>query len=238
MIDRCKILFTGGTGLLGSTFKKIEPDIRYPASNEFNVTDYAQMKQYLKNNTFELMIHAAAFTSPPLIDKDPAKAVDVNIIGTCNVVKLCIEYGFRLIYISTDYVFKGDKGNYKEDDPVYPVNRYAWSKLGGECAVRLYDKSLIVRTTFGLDVFPYDKAFVDQWTSRQSVSVIARKISKLIDTNLIGTIHVGGKRRTVLEYAKTLDTNKQIGELSIHEVSFHVPADTSLECSKYEQLIR
>ncbi len=237
MIDRCKILFTGGTGLLGSTFKKIEPDIRYPASNEFNVTDYAQMKQYIKNNAFELIIHAAAFTSPPLVDKEPAKAVDVNIIGTCNVVKLCVEYGFRLIYISTDYVFKGDKGNYKEDDPVYPVNRYAWSKLGGECAVRLYDKSLIVRTTFGPDVFPYDKAFVDQWTSRQSVSVIARKISKLIDTNLIGTIHVGGKRRTVLEYAKSLDGRRQIGELSIHEVSFTVSVDTSLECSNYEELI-
>ncbi len=238
MIDRSKIFFTGGTGLLGLEFKKIEPDIQYPASNEFNVSDYTQMKRYVENSSCELIIHAAAFTSPPSIDKNPVRAVDVNIMGTCNVVRLCIEYDCRIIYISTDYVFKGDKGNYKEDDPVYPVNKYAWSKLGGECAVRLYDKHLIVRTTFGPDVFPYEKAFVDQWTSRQSVSVIARKISRLIDADLVGTIHVGGKRRTVLEYARSLDAGKQIGELSIREVSFNAPVDTSLECSKYERLIR
>ncbi len=58
-------------------------------------------------------------------------------------------------------MLKGDQGNYKETDPVYPVNKYAWSKLGGECAVRMYDKSLIIRTTFGPNVFPYQKAFVD-----------------------------------------------------------------------------
>lgn len=237
MIDRAKILFTGGSGLLGSAFRKIEPDIWYPTSSEFNITDYSQMKRCIENKPLEMIIHAAAFTSPPLVDKNPMKAVDVNIVGTCNIVKLCIECRYRLVYISTDYVFKGDKGNYKEDDPVYPVNKYAWSKLGGECAVRLYDKSLIVRTTFGPDVFPYEKAFIDQWTSRQCVSVIARKISKLIDTDLVGTIHVGGKHQTVFEYAKSLDAGRQIGELSIRQVSFNVPVDTSLECSKYERLI-
>lgn len=75
-------------------------------------------------------------------------------------------------------------GNYKETDPVYPVNKYAWSRLGGECAARLYDKALIVRTTFGPNVFPYEKAFVGQWTSRESVSVVAMMISKLIGKSI------------------------------------------------------
>jgi len=160
----------------------------------------------------------------------------VNIIGASNVVKLCMELDLRLIYICTDYVFKGDKGNYEEDDPVYPVNKYAWSKLGGECAVRMHDKSLIIRTTFAPNVFPYEKAFVDQWTSRESVSIIAGMIEKLIDKDITGTIHVGGRRKTVFEFAKGLDQSKEIGELSIKDVSFSVPVDTSLNCDRYNEL--
>jgi len=214
----------------------MRPDIDYPWSEDFNVTNLDQMREYVRSNGCELLIHAAAFTSPPLIDKDPLEAIEVNIIGTSNVVKLCKEFDARLIYISTDYVFKGDKGNYKETDPVYPVNKYAWSKLGGECAVRMYDKSLIVRTTFGPNAFPYEKAFVDQWTSRESVSVIAEMISKLIDKDVTGVVHVGGKRKTVFEFAKSLDVTKDIGELSINDVAFEVPVDTSLNCDKYNEL--
>jgi dTDP-4-dehydrorhamnose reductase len=236
-MNRSRILFTGGSGLLGSEFRKILPDINYPSSKEFNVTDYHQMKQYVESHGCDLIIHAAAFTSPPLIDKDPLKALEINIVGTSSVVKLCMEFDAWLIYISTDYVFKGDKGNYKETDPVYPVNKYAWSKLGGECAVRMYDKSLIIRTTFGPNVFPYNKAFTDQWTSRESVSVIAKKISRLIDKKLTGVVHVGGKRKTVFEYAKSLDRSSEIEEISINDVNFTVPVDTSLNCDKYNELI-
>jgi len=222
--------------LLGSEFRKIRPDIDYPWWEDFNVTNYNQMKEYVRLKGCGLIIHAAAFTSPPLVDKDPIQAIDVNIIGTSNVVKLCMEFDLRLIYICTDYVFKGDKGDYKEDDPVYPVNKYAWSKLGGECAVRTHDKSLIIRTTFGPNVFPYEKAFVDQWTSRESVSVIAKMIEKLIDKDITGTIHVGGRRKTVFEFARGLDASKQIGRLSIRDVSFSVPVDTSLNCGRYNEL--
>ena len=236
MADKRKIIFTGGSGLLGSEFQKIRPDIDYPWWEDFNITNYNQMKEYVQANGCGRIIHAAAFTSPPLIEKDPAEAIEVNIIGASNVVKLCMEFDLRLIYICTDYVFKGDKGNYEEDDPVYPVNKYAWSKLGGECAVRMHDKSLIIRTTFAPNVFPYEKAFVDQWTSRESVSIIAGMIEKLIDKDITGTIHVGGRRKTVFEFAKGLDQSKEIGELSIKDVSFSVPVDTSLNCDRYNEL--
>jgi dTDP-4-dehydrorhamnose reductase len=236
MADKRKIIFTGGSGLLGSEFQKIRGDIDYPWREDFNITDYNQMKEYVQSKGCDLLIHAAAFTSPPRIDKDPAQAIEVNIVGAANVVKLCMEFDLRLIYICTDYVFKGDKGSYKEDDPVYPVNKYAWSKLGGECAVRMYDKSLIIRTTFAPNVFPYEKAFVDQWTSRESVSVVAKMIEKLIDKDITGTIHVGGKRKTVLEFARSLDPGKEIGKLSIKDVSFTVPVDTSLDCGRYNEL--
>lgn len=236
MIDQKKILFTGGSGLLGSEFKKILPDIRYPAKSEFDVTDLEQMDQYLAGSDWSMIIHAAAFTSPPRIDQDPLRAIDINIIGTSNIVKLCMKYQLKLIYLSTDYVFKGDCGNYREDDPVYPVNKYAWSKLGGECAVRLYENSIIIRTTFGPNVFPFEKAFVDQWTSRESVSTTARMIARLIDSDFKGTVHVGGKRKSVMEYAKSLDPDTAIRELSVCEVNFKVPADTSMNCELYNSL--
>ena len=236
-MDHSKVIFTGGSGLLGSAFKEVVPDIDYPSSEEFDVTKYDQMREYVQAHSLDLLIHAGAFTSPPLIDTDPVMALRVNIIGTANVVRLCAEFDGRLIYISTDYVFKGDTGNYKETDHVYPVNKYAWSKLGGECAVRMYDKSLIIRTTFGPDVFPYEKAFIDQWTSRESVSVIAQKISQLIDKDVTGVLHVAGNRKTVLEYARGLDKAKDIGELSVQDVSFAVPVDTSLNCDKYREMV-
>jgi len=237
LTDKSKIIFTGGSGLLGSEFKKIRPDIDYPSSKDFDITNYEQMKKYIESHGCDLMIHAAAFTSPPMVDKNPQKAAEVNVIGTVNVVKLCAQFGLMLMYISTDYVFDGKKGNYKETDPVNPVNKYAWSKLGGECAVRMYDKSLIIRTSFGPNIFPYPKAFIDQWTSRESVAIIAKKIAALFDKDITGVIHVGGTRKTVYEYGKGLDETKEIGKLSVKDVAFDVPVDTSLNCEKYRGLL-
>lgn len=232
------ILFTGGSGLLGSEFRLLRPDILYPDSTEFDVTDFGQMDAFAAKCGLGVMIHAAAFTSPPAIDRDPQRALTANIVGTANVVRLCAARGARLIYISTDYVFDGSRGNYGEDDPVRPVNKYAWSKLGGECAVRLYDNALIVRTSFGPTPFPFPKAFVDQWTTREPVAVIARKIADLLDIDVRGVIHVGGARRTVIDYAQSLDPGRVIGSLSINEVGFKVPADTSLNCERYCRLVQ
>ena len=237
MTESKMTIFTGGAGLLGTEFQRLRPDLHYPSEDDFNITRLEQMRAYVAQYPCERIVHAAAFTSPPLIDKDPETAIDVNIIGTCNVVKLCREIDARLVYICTDYVFDGSKGNYKEEDPVSPVNKYAWSKLGGECAVRLYDKSLIIRTTFGPNEFPYEKAFVDQWTSRESVSKIAGMISQLLDANTLGVVHVGGARKTVMEFARGLDPAKSIGELSINDVSFSVPVDTSLNCDRFRSIV-
>ncbi len=236
MIEQKKILFTGGSGLLGSEFRKVFPDAIYPLWEEFDVTNLQQMRRYFEGKSIGTVFHAAAFTSPPKVDKDPVQAIDTNIVGTCNVVKLCMQHRARLIYVSTDYVFAGDKGDYKENDPVYPVNKYAWSKLGGECAVRLYENSVIIRTSFGPNEFPYDKAFVDQWTSRESVSVVAKMMLKVLESDFRGVVHVGGERKTVYEYARKLSPKKEIGELRTNEVSFNVPRDTSLNVGLYRKI--
>ena len=233
MMNPVTQLFTGGSGLLGSAFRRVRPDALFPASSEFDVTNYSQMGDWVRDRNLSVLVHAAALTSPPRVDQDPQRALEVNIIGTANVVRLCSALGLRLVYVSTDYVFRGDRGRYREDDEVLPVNKYAWSKLGGECAVRLYDNALIVRTSFGPDIFPYEKAFVDQWTSRQSVSAAARDILRAVDSDLVGVLHIGGPRRTVLEYARGLDPARAIKALSVSDVAFAVPKDTSLDTTRF-----
>jgi dTDP-4-dehydrorhamnose reductase len=231
-------VFTGGSGLLGGAFRRLLPDARFPSSTECDVRSADSIRAGLGDGELRVVIHAAAFTSPPKIDQEPARAIATNIIGTANLAAVCLERGATLVYISTDYVFKGDQGLYREEDPVYPVNKYAWSKLGGECAVRMVPDHLIIRTSFGPDVFPYPKAFVDQWTSRQSVSDTAAQMVRLISSGARGTVHVGGPRRTVMEYARSLDPAKAIEPLSLKDVSFVAPVDTSLDTTRYQQLVQ
>lgn len=231
-----KLAFTGGSGLLGKEMQMHFPDELYPTHDQLDVTDKKSVTSYFKRHKFKSIVHLAAFTSPPRIAKDPLQALEVNIMGTANIVEACALHEKKIIYISTDYVFKGDKSGYKEEDAVYPVNKYAWSKLGGECAVRLYDNHLIIRTSFGPTPFPYKQAFTDQWTSRESVRIIAEKIKKLIIAQAIGTYHVGGIRRTVLDYAVSLTGDGSINPISIKNVNFKVPKDTSLNTNKYKKL--
>ncbi len=236
MNQKKEIYFTGGRGTLGTALSKIRPDIHFVDMDDFNIVYFEQIKEFFKDKKPEIIIHAAAMISPPTIEKNPIGAVEANIIGTANVVRFCLANNVRLIYISTDYVFKGDRGMYREDDAVFPVNKYAWSKLGGECAVRACDNALIVRTSFGPDVFPYEKAFTDQWTVRDSVSNFAQKLSRIIDSGARGVLHVGSDRKTVYEYAKELSPEKEIGKISVKDVDFPVPADTSLDTGMYKQL--
>lgn len=236
-MDYSHLLVTGGSGLLGRNLKPLLPGAWFPTRDEFNITDPASMRKYVEGKSIGTVFHGAAFTSPPKINENPGLALESNIVGTALVVQLCREIGAKLVYVSTDYVFAGSKGNYKEDDEVLPANKYAWSKLGGECAVRMYDNSLILRTSFGEMVFPYEKAFVDQWTSRLRVDQVAQKMVKAIDSDVKGVLHLGGIRQTVFDYARSVSPDKKIGELSLKDVTFVAPRDTSLDTTRYQTLI-
>jgi dTDP-4-dehydrorhamnose reductase len=231
-----KVLFTGGSGLLGKTIRHLAPEFAYPTRSVLDVTNYQQALAYMDVGGFDTVVHTAAFISPPRVDKNPVEAVTTNIIGTSNIVTACFQLGgtIRIIYISTDYVFDGERGGYKEDDSVHPVNKYAWSKLGGECAVRCYDNSLIVRTSFGTDEFMFSSAWEDHRTSRIAVSEFANYLLRFVDhPELRGIMHVGAIRpRTVYEFAKDISPGKDIGRRSRKEVDF-VPADTSLDTSRF-----
>ena len=143
-----KIIFTGGTGRFVTEFKKVKSNFKvfYPDKKQLNILKINSIINYIKKKKPNYFIHCAGLSRPMSIhDKNLEKSVDLNIIGTANVVKACAKFKLKLIYFSTGYVYPGKKGNYKETDPVRPFNKYAWSKLGGESSVMLYDNSLILR---------------------------------------------------------------------------------------------
>jgi len=238
MIDLTKILVTGGNGLLAREIKKNIPVAQFADKNALDVTDMNMVEQYFNSHTIDLVIHTAALMPPMKSKEDPVAAINVNIIGVGNITKACIKRDIKLIYISTDYVFKGDRGNYKEDDELLPVNEYAWGKLGGECCVKLYPKSLIVRMSFGPPEFPYPKAFEDQWTSKETVGAVAKKICFLIGKDISGVIHIGGVRRTVLEYARSLANGDKVLSQKRADLrtGYILPKDTSLNSDKFIKL--
>lgn len=110
MKEQREILFTGGSGLLGREVRQLLPGALFPTHSEFDITNSEQMTSYMEGKRVRLVIHAAAFTSPPRIDENPEKAIDVNIVGTSEVVKLCKRLGMKLIYICTDYMFQRGSG--------------------------------------------------------------------------------------------------------------------------------
>src|ERR1700719_3803310 len=96
-----QLLMTEGSGMLGRACRRLRPDALVPPSSEFDVTNYTQMETWVRGRTIGAVLHAAAFTSPPRVDQNASRALDVNIVGTANVVRLCLALGVRLVYIST-----------------------------------------------------------------------------------------------------------------------------------------
>ena len=97
------------------------------------------------------------------------------------MVKACEKLKIKLIYFSSSYVYPGKKGGYRENDPVLPINNYAWSKLGGECSVKLYKNSLIVRASMTEKPFIHKAAFSDFLTNFIFHEDIAPKVFKFSD---------------------------------------------------------
>ena len=127
-------------------------------------------------------MHVAGLSRPMSIhEKNISKSIDLNIIGTCNVVKACKKYNIKIIYFSSGYVYEGKKGNYKEQDPVKPFNNYGLSKLAGECAVQMYKNSLILRITMTEKPFAYSRAYTNLKTNFMFHEDLVDYLPKLIE---------------------------------------------------------
>ena len=236
-MDSSKILFTGGNGHLCSEFKKQNnPNFIFLSKEEMDITDCDSLDYVFRNYQFDYVIHTAALTRPMILhDENPSISIDINIIGTANIVKACQEENIKLIYFSTHYVYPGKKGNYSEKDPVLPFNNYAISKLGGECSVQMYSNSLILRICMTEKPFIHKKAFDDVEQNFIFHDSFAQNLLKLID--LKGIINVGGNKKTVFKFARQF--NKNIDKISAKKMfGKNYPLKHSIKTDLYKKAIK
>ena len=226
-----QILLTGGSGRLGTELLKLDAELLAPSHAELDICDAAAVADYIAAHVPDVILHAAAITNNRDIEANPAAALDVNIKGTANLAQACIGTRIRLVFLSTDYVYKGEKGNYAETDELLPSNLYAWTKLAGEAAVRAVPNHLIIRTSFGSSKFDYPAAFADKWSSKEYVDVAAPKILRAALGPITGVLNVGGPRRTIYEYAK--ERNPDVKKIERAQAAHDSPADSSLNLDQW-----
>ena len=176
-----KILGTGLTGLVGSRFVELlgeNYDIEYlNEENRVNILDRESVFNAVLSSKASVVLHMAAKTNVDGCEKDEKRdkeilgfkntkeretawlneqtAWGVNVFGTQNVLDACQKSGKKIIYISTDFVFSGQKKSYTEDDKPGPVNWYAKTKYEGEKLVRRSGISYIIARP----AYPYRALF-------------------------------------------------------------------------------
>lgn len=212
-----KIIFTGSSGRFGKIFKELYSlkNIYYPSKNDLDIRSYASIKKYIKRIKPKIIIHAAAISKPMSVHEYyPFKSIQTNIIGTSNLTIACMQIGIKLIYFSTNYVYPLNNKSNKENDPVLPINNYALSKMGGECAVQMYKNSLILRIAMSESPFVHDGAYEDVKTNFLYHKDVANLIPKIINSK--GILNIAGKIMSFYNFAKL--SNTKIKKLSAKKI--------------------
>jgi len=216
-----KVLITGISGMLGvdlyqalrEEHEVIGLDTRdfpctpSPPVNKVDITELEGIKDLFSRLAPHFVIHSAAYTDVDGCEKDADKAYKVNALGTRNVALVCQKLDIPLLYMSTDFVFKGDKeAPYSEFDEPDPINIYGRSKLAGENYLIFFlSKYFIVRTSWLYG--RWGKNFVatilklaqeksllkvvdDQVGSPTCTKDLSQQIKRLVATELYGIYHI------------------------------------------------
>lgn len=223
-----KIFITGGSGLLGSAvavaFRDNGHEVVYNYNN--NALDikgcrgvrldikHGHQLDFLMELSPEIIIHCASLIGVDYCEQNKEEAYRVNVEATENIARLANEIGAKLVYISSDYVFDGERGMYREEEEPKPINYYGQTKLLGEKkCLEICKDALIIRTSihgwnpikksvqFGVkqsfsemiinklrnneDV----KLYADQFNSPVLTNDLADAIVKLVKQNAKGIIH-------------------------------------------------
>ena len=228
------IIVTGGDG----TFTKIlklknkKLNLKFLSKKELNILNTKSIENCLIKYKPQILIHTAGLSRPmEQHDINISKSIDLNIIGTANIVKSCKKFNVKVIYFSTVYVYDGQKGNFRETDPVKPINNYALSKMGGECSVLMYKNSLVLRIQMTEKPFLYEKAFSDLYTNFIFHEELVPILPKII--NEYGVINIGGKKRSVYEFAKI--HNKNVKKI---RNNIKLPPNQTMNLDKLTKIIK
>jgi dTDP-4-dehydrorhamnose reductase len=271
-----KYLVTGSAGLIGnrivsdleksgevvySCYNNMKPVYGIPT--KLNLLNLDDVHKIFKKFQPDVIIHCAALTDVEKCEVDPELANSINVKATEIITKEAKELDSYLMYISTDYVFDGKKGLYKETDLTNPLNQYGQTKLIGEKIVEnKISKWSIIRTSTPFDVHSYKKTFPgwvfenlknnkkinileDQFTSPTYVPNLSKMILEIITRNLEGHFHLSGSNKiSRFEFAKMIATKLNLdlsllNPVSINDMPWKAmrPLDSSLDTSKINTIL-
>ena len=211
--------------------------IQAASSSQVNILEPAVLKQFLESFKPDVVLHLAAYTDVAKAEQQKELCWKVNVEGTRNVARAVNQIGARMVHISSDYVFDGERGNYLESDTPNPSNYYSLTKVVAEEAARVANDVLIVRTSFKESVWRYPMAFADQFTSADFVDVIAQELCLLLEhLDLVQTqvLNLVTMRKSVFELAVQRNPSVQPG--SRLNAKVHIPPDVSLNISRWQEL--
>lgn len=190
------IWLIGNKGMLGSDvdFFLKETHKDYTASDiEVDITDLEQLKRFISDKKIDWIINCSAYTAVDKAEDEPEKAFKINTEGALNIAKIAREKEAKLIHISTDYVFDGEKnGSYTEDDDPNPMGAYGKSKLEGEKNIQnLIEKYFIFRTAwlYGKNGNNFVYTMLRLFKEKEAVKVVSNQWGTPTHTkDLAGTI--------------------------------------------------
>lgn len=273
-----RVLVTGGSSLPGYRiaealaqrgYEVIATYNRNPVSFDrevrvvrLDLTDPEMVARLLSELKPDIVVHVAAYSDVDGCEVNRELAWRVNVEGTRTLVKASRKAGVeKLVYISTDYVFDGERGGYREDDTPNPVNYYGLTKLLGEEAVAGYESYIIARTSaiygfgpgrpnFGrllpekLSKGEEVPAFIDQRLSPTHARLLAEAVVGLIEKNAEGVYHVAGQAMTRYEFARLVARKLGFDESLVKPAcmcrySFRAkrPRDSSLDITRASRLL-
>jgi dTDP-4-dehydrorhamnose reductase len=267
-----RIFVTGGSGMLGHRFMRLASahhqvfgsyhshpvTITGCSLYGLDITNEAEVRSCFGLVQPEVVVHTAALTDVDECQKFPDKARRINGEGTAIVARVAQGLGALLVYISTDYVFNGSTGGYRESAAPDPVNEYGRSKLFGEQSARENcSRVAIIRTTmFGLKLPPRIgmmesmvaalrdgkpmTRFVDQYFTPLYTGQLSEVILHIAQRALTGLFHVGSADKVSrLEFCKQVAEVFGLSDSQILPGPFRQidglaprPQDTSLICER------
>ena len=260
------MLLVTGSGLLGSEVIKTllhdhgevvgtSHSKPKPGAVPLDLTDREGTIEAIVRLKPEIIVHTAAMTNVDYCEDHRTEAMAANAYGTKNIVDAANKINAKMIYVSTDFVFDGRKGMYREDDPVEPISHYACSKLIGEYYVKDLHSYIIARTSViygnarqnyvswvkgSLENAQKIRVVTDQYNSPTLSVDGAEAISALIKHDADGIYHVaGGERISRYEFARKIASYYGLDDGLIEPVATEAlnqkarrPMDSSLDVSK------
>jgi dTDP-4-dehydrorhamnose reductase len=198
-------LILGGSGQVGTAFRRLLPDATTPGHKDFDLSDVAGIASKVGALAPERIINCAAYTAVDAAEDDEETANRVNGDAVGELAAAAHRLGIPFVTFSTDYVFDGETDEpYTESSTPNPINAYGRSKLRGEEAALQYPESLVVRTSWLFSAtHPNFVATIlaraaegeatvvnDQWGSPTSAPALARMTLEVLERGVTGLLHL------------------------------------------------